>query len=350
MIAAGARVLRGSHGTRATGRCSRPPAWRSRVRRIWACCCCRWSGSSSGRWRELVLPRLDPVERGGAAPARGTGPDRAEPADPAADDAAALRGHVATRGRRPGSAARRWSSATAPRRSILGREYRLQRASSSWSCCGRPGCACGRRATASASTTSSSASATSSHAARRVSLTDPLTDALNRRGFEERLRRELADSARSGRAADARGPRPRRLQGGQRSPAATAAGDALLRETVERLSGVLRPLDVARAAGRRRVRGAVPRRGRADRREPSSAGCATRSPAACRIVRLQLLPGRRRSVPRSCSSGPTSHLYAAKAERPRQERTGDSSWSGPPRWPPQCSPPSRNRHAPTSAV
>ena len=41
-----------------------------------------------------VLPRLDPLQRGGAAPARGTGPHRAEPADPAADDADALRGHV----------------------------------------------------------------------------------------------------------------------------------------------------------------------------------------------------------------------------------------------------------------
>ncbi len=50
----------------------------------------------------------------------------------------------------------------------------------------------------------------------RISLTDPLTEALNRRGFEDRLGRELADAARSGQPAHPRRPRPRRLQGRQR--------------------------------------------------------------------------------------------------------------------------------------
>jgi diguanylate cyclase (GGDEF)-like protein len=82
----------------------------------------------------------------------------------------------------------------------------------------------------------------------RVSLTDPLTDALNRRGFEDRLRRELTDAARSGRPLmlavldldDFKLVNDRTGHG---------AGDALLCETVERLTAVLRPLDVVGRLG-----------------------------------------------------------------------------------------------------
>jgi diguanylate cyclase (GGDEF)-like protein len=82
----------------------------------------------------------------------------------------------------------------------------------------------------------------------RVSLTDPLTDALNRRGFEDRLRRELSDSVRTGRPLmlavldldDFKAVNDREGHG---------AGDALLCETVARLSGVLRPLDVVGRLG-----------------------------------------------------------------------------------------------------
>jgi diguanylate cyclase (GGDEF)-like protein/putative nucleotidyltransferase with HDIG domain len=82
----------------------------------------------------------------------------------------------------------------------------------------------------------------------RVSLTDPLTDALNRRGFEDRLRRELADSARSGRplmlaVLDLDGFKAVNDREGH------AAGDALLCETVRRLTSVLRPLDVVGRLG-----------------------------------------------------------------------------------------------------
>jgi diguanylate cyclase (GGDEF)-like protein len=82
----------------------------------------------------------------------------------------------------------------------------------------------------------------------RVSLTDPLTDALNRRGFEDRLGRELADAGRSGRplllaVLDLDGFKSVNDRDGH------AAGDALLRETVERLTGVLRPLDVVGRLG-----------------------------------------------------------------------------------------------------
>ena len=76
----------------------------------------------------------------------------------------------------------------------------------------------------------------------RISLTDPLTEALNRRGFEDRLGRELADAVRSGRPLtlvvldldDFKSVNDREGH---------AAGDALLRETVRRLSEVLRPHD-----------------------------------------------------------------------------------------------------------
>jgi diguanylate cyclase (GGDEF)-like protein len=82
----------------------------------------------------------------------------------------------------------------------------------------------------------------------RVSLTDPLTDALNRRGFEARLGRELADAARSG--------RPLMLAvldldnfKGVNDRAGHGAGDELLCETVARLGGSLRPLDVVGRLG-----------------------------------------------------------------------------------------------------
>jgi diguanylate cyclase (GGDEF)-like protein/putative nucleotidyltransferase with HDIG domain len=76
----------------------------------------------------------------------------------------------------------------------------------------------------------------------RISLTDPLTEALNRRGFEDRLARELADARRTGRPLtlavldldDFKAVNDRQGH---------AAGDALLREAVARLTEVLRPHD-----------------------------------------------------------------------------------------------------------
>jgi len=77
----------------------------------------------------------------------------------------------------------------------------------------------------------------------RISLTDPLTEALNRRGFEDQLGRELADAVRSGNPLtlavldidDFKAVNDREGH---------AAGDELLRDTVRRLSGVLRSHDL----------------------------------------------------------------------------------------------------------
>ena len=76
----------------------------------------------------------------------------------------------------------------------------------------------------------------------RISLTDPLTEALNRRGFEDRVGRELAGAMRSGEpltlaVLDLDDFKSVNDRDGH------AAGDALLCDTVNRLSAVLRPRD-----------------------------------------------------------------------------------------------------------
>jgi diguanylate cyclase (GGDEF)-like protein/putative nucleotidyltransferase with HDIG domain len=161
----------------------------------------------------------------------------------------------------------------------------------------------------------------------RVSLTDPLTDALNRRGFEDRLRRELADSARSGRplmlaVLDLDAFKAVNDREGH------AAGDALLRETVKRLTGVLRPLDVVGRLGGDEFAVLFPGAGHAN--------------AEVLVDRLRdALAGRvPASFGYSCFPADGVHLeelfnhadvrlYAAKAESPRQreDRTLELIWA-----------------------
>lgn len=82
----------------------------------------------------------------------------------------------------------------------------------------------------------------------RVADSDPLTEALNRRGFEDLLGRELAEAARGGRSLmlavvdldDFKAVNDREGHG---------AGDVLLRETVKRLGRVLRPMDAVGRLG-----------------------------------------------------------------------------------------------------
>ena len=100
----------------------------------------------------------------------------------------------------------------------------------------------------------------------------------------------------------------------------TRAGDALLRETVQRLSGVLRPLRLVGRLGER-VRGAVPRRQPTRRRASSSRLRDGLAGPCASVVRLHLLPGRRHPSPRSCSSSPTSNLH-------RQGQSGRASGDG----------------------
>jgi diguanylate cyclase (GGDEF)-like protein/putative nucleotidyltransferase with HDIG domain len=82
----------------------------------------------------------------------------------------------------------------------------------------------------------------------RMSRADPLTGALNRRGFEERLELELAEARRSARpltvaVLDLDDFKAVNDRGGH------AAGDELLRETVERVRLVLRPMDAVGRLG-----------------------------------------------------------------------------------------------------
>jgi diguanylate cyclase (GGDEF)-like protein/putative nucleotidyltransferase with HDIG domain len=82
----------------------------------------------------------------------------------------------------------------------------------------------------------------------RVSRADPLTDALNRRGFEERFELELAEARRTGRPLaiavldldDFKRVNDR---------AGHAAGDELLRLTVRRMREALRPMDAVGRMG-----------------------------------------------------------------------------------------------------
>jgi diguanylate cyclase (GGDEF)-like protein len=82
----------------------------------------------------------------------------------------------------------------------------------------------------------------------RIAEIDPLTEALNRRGFEELLGRELTEAGRDSRPLtlavldldDFKAVNDREGH---------AAGDALLRQTVERLRSVLRPMDAVGRLG-----------------------------------------------------------------------------------------------------
>jgi diguanylate cyclase (GGDEF)-like protein len=151
---------------------------------------------------------------------------------------------------------------------------------------------------------------------RRVSLTDPLTEALNRRGLADQLGRELDGAARTRRALtlavldldDFKAVNDRHGHG---------AGDLLLRETVSLLSGVLRPLDSLGRLGGDEFAVLFPGAG-----EPQAGALVDRLHAA--------LAGRvSASIGYSCfpADGPDAEelfrqadlrLYAAKAQRPRE--------------------------------
>jgi diguanylate cyclase (GGDEF)-like protein/putative nucleotidyltransferase with HDIG domain len=97
----------------------------------------------------------------------------------------------------------------------------------------------------------------------RIADVDPLTEALNRRGFEELLDRELAEAARGAQSLtlavldldDFKAVNDREGHG---------AGDAVLRETVKRMSSVLRPMDAVGRLGGDEFAVLFPRTGAAE--------------------------------------------------------------------------------------
>ena len=97
----------------------------------------------------------------------------------------------------------------------------------------------------------------------RIADIDPLTEALNRRGFEELLGRELAEAV--------RGVRPLTLAvldlddfKAVNDREGHGAGDAVLRETVERISRVLRSMDAVGRLGGDEFAVLLPRTGEAE--------------------------------------------------------------------------------------
>jgi len=149
----------------------------------------------------------------------------------------------------------------------------------------------------------------------RVAVIDPLTEALNRRGFGELLDRELAEAVRAGHPLtlailDLDDFKAVNDRDGH------AAGDALLRETVKRLQPVLRPTDAIGRLGGDEFAVLFPRAG-----EPEAQVLAER----VRHALSELVPA---SIGYSCfpadgvnaaelSKHADLRLYAAKAKRHR---------------------------------
>jgi diguanylate cyclase (GGDEF)-like protein/putative nucleotidyltransferase with HDIG domain len=161
----------------------------------------------------------------------------------------------------------------------------------------------------------------------RIAEIDPLTEALNRRGFEELLGRELAEAA--------RGARPLTLAvldlddfKAVNDYEGHSAGDALLRETVKRLSSLLRPMDAVGRLGGDEFAVLFPRTGEAE---------AQAAVGRLRDALADLVPA---SIGYSCfpadgvsaeqlSKRADLRLYSAKAkpQRGRKEEALELSWA-----------------------
>jgi diguanylate cyclase (GGDEF)-like protein/putative nucleotidyltransferase with HDIG domain len=156
---------------------------------------------------------------------------------------------------------------------------------------------------------------------------DPLTEALNRRGFEDLLGRELAEAT--------RGSTPLTLavldlddfkavndHGGH------AAGDALLRETVHRLTHVLRPMDAVGRLGGDEFAVLLPRTGDVEAQAALSRLHDALADLAPASIGYSCFPvdGVR---PEELSKQADLRLYVAKAKRHRggQEGALELSWA-----------------------
>jgi diguanylate cyclase (GGDEF)-like protein/putative nucleotidyltransferase with HDIG domain len=156
---------------------------------------------------------------------------------------------------------------------------------------------------------------------------DPLTEALNRRGFEELLRRELAEAAR-GETSLTLAVLDLDDFKAVNDHAGHAAGDALLRETVRRLTHVLRPMDAVGRLGGDEFAVLLPRTGEVE----AQAALGRLSEALADLVPA--------SVGYSCfpadgvsleglSKQADLRLYVAKAQRQRGPKEGalELSWA-----------------------
>ena len=167
----------------------------------------------------------------------------------------------------------------------------------------------------------------------RMSRADSLTGCLNRRGFEERLDAELADARRSGRSA---GLIVLDLDDFKQvnDTSGHAAGDELLRWTVERAGEVLRPLDALGRLGGDEFAVVVPGAGPNEAREVAerlrdvlSSGCPPR-PAPRRSPPTPLTATACTATPTTISTPPSTDALPSWA-RPRASLPGPRPWRAP---------------------
>jgi diguanylate cyclase (GGDEF)-like protein/putative nucleotidyltransferase with HDIG domain len=161
----------------------------------------------------------------------------------------------------------------------------------------------------------------------RIADIDPLTEALNRRGFEELLGRELAEAA--------RGERPLTLAvldlddfKAVNDREGHGAGDAVLCETVKRMSRVLRPMDAVGRLGGDEFAVLFPRTGEAEAEMAVRRLRGALGDLVSTSIGYSCFPSDGAS-PEELSKRADLRLYSAKAKRQRgsKEEALELSWA-----------------------